>query len=146
MEIMMPSLMAILLATGIAFFVIPDLAPSVLIVISSILLAYAIYTHMNRFGITEYERATWTYKIREYMGFIILAVVLVAGYGFMIMNENVGGSYRKYLPTFGSGSSSNAASLGPISFPATGGGMGTVARTVSSRINELLKKGRITVD
>jgi hypothetical protein len=143
MEIMMPSLMVILLATGIAFFVIPDLAPSVLILVSSILLAFAIYTHMNRFGITEYERATWIYTIRDYMGFIILAVVLAAGYGFMLINENVGGQYRKYLPTFGSSSSTN---MGPLSLPTSGGGMGVVARTVSSRINELLRKGRISVD
>lgn len=144
MEIMMPSLMAVLLATGIAFFVIPKLAPFVLVVVSSILLAYAIYTHMNRFGVSEYERATWIYRIRDYMGFIILAVLLAAGYGFLLINENVGGQYRRYIPTFGT--SGAGSSMGPISFPTSGGGMGMITRTVSSRINELIKKGRISID
>jgi hypothetical protein len=143
MEIMMPSLIAILLATGVAFYVIPDLAPSVLIIVSSILLAFAIYSHVNRFGITEYERATWIYKIRDYSGFIILAFILAAGYGFLLMNENVGsGSFRRYIPTFGSRNSSNSS----ITMPTMGGGMGAIARTVSSRINELVKKGRITLE
>lgn len=136
----MPSLIAILLATGVAFYVIPDLAPSVLIIVSSILLAFAIYSHVNRFGITEYERATWVYKIRDYSGFIILAVILAAGYGFLLLNENYGGPLRRYVPTFGS--RANA----PITMPTIGGGMGTIARTVSSRINELMRKGRITLD
>ena len=125
----MPSLVAMLLAVGVAFFVIPKIAPSILMIISSIVLVLAILSHVNRFGVTEYERAAWIYQIKEYMGLIIFAVILVAAYGFLTINKTP---------------ESQQSSLSLPSF--TGGGMRTVMKTVGSRIGQLMHKGRISID
>ncbi len=129
----MPSLVAMLVAVAIAFFVIPRLAPSVLIVVSSLVLAGAVFMHYDRFGVTEYERATWMYNIKQYTGFIIFGVILLGGYGFLYMQKQ-------------SGSGSSNISMPALNMPTVGGGMGVVAKTVSSRIRELMQKGRISID
>lgn len=132
---MMPSLIALLLAVAIAYFVIPQLAPSVLILVSAVILAWAIYTHATRFAVTEYERATWTYKIGQYSGLIVFGTILLIGYGLFFMNGQSG-----------SGNVLPGPSMPNLNMPTVGGGFGTIARTVRSRMGELMRKGRITLD
>jgi len=128
MELLIPSLVVLIVATAIAIFVLPRVAPNVLLITSAVLLGYAVLEHYKRFGITEYERATWIYSIKDYMGYIVLAIIILGAYGFYVMNVGTSGS----MPA--------------LSAPTSGGGMGTIARTVRSRIGELVTKGRISLD
>ena len=131
MELLIPSLVAILVAVAISFFVIPRLAPSILVVASAVVLAVALYSHYTRFGVTEYERATWVYNIGQYSGMIVLAAVILGAY---FMFGSGGGNY-----------SMSNSSMPSLSVPTIGGGFDTIFETSSSRIRELLRKGRITV-
>jgi hypothetical protein len=126
MEIMMPSLIALLLAVAVAYFVVPRVAPTILVIVGSVILAWAVYVHSTRFGITEYERATWMYRLHEYTGLFFFAGILLGGY-FLFFRQSGG-------------------SMPPMEMPTTGGGFGTIARTVRSRMGELMRKGRITVN
>ncbi len=129
MEILMPSLIALLIAVAVAYFVIPRLAPTVMVIVGSVILAWAVYAHASRFGVTEYERATWMYRLHEYTGFLIFAGILLGGY-FLYFRQS-GGS-ESSMPT--------------LEMPTVGGGFGTIARTVRSRMGELMRKGRITLN
>lgn len=129
----MPSLIALLLAVAVAYFVIPQMAPSVLIIVSAVILAWAVYSHATRFAVTEYERATWTYKLKDYTGLFVFGTILVIGYGMFFMQGQSGGIISN-------------SPMAPVNLSTVGGGFGTVARTVRSRIGELLRKGRITLD
>jgi hypothetical protein len=141
MELMIPSLMALLIAVAIAYFVMPKFAPSVLVTSSMIVLGLALFTHMKQFGVSEYERATWIYKIKDYGSYIMIGVVLLGTYGFYAMNNmELPGPVKNILPSMSS------PSMPALSFPMSGGGMDTVAKTVTSRIGQLLKKGRISFD
>jgi len=134
MELMMPSLIALLLGVAVAYFVIPQLAPNVLIIVSAVILAWAVYVHASRFAITEYERATWTYKISQYSGLLIFGLILLIGYGLFFMQGQSGSGVL------------TGSIMSPVNVGTVGGGFSTVARTVRSRMNELLRKGRITLE
>lgn len=128
----MPSLIAMLLAVAVSYFLIPKLAPNVLIIVSSIVLAWALYTHSKQFGITEYERATWYYKFNQYSGLFVFGIIVLVGYYFFFAKGQSGAG--------------NASNMPALNMPTVGGGFGTIARTVHSRMSELLRKGRITLD
>lgn len=120
----MPSLAMLLAAVAVAFFVIPRLAPAVLMTTSAIVLAIAIYMHISQFGVMEYERSTWQNNFKTYTSLIMVALVIFAGLGYYFMN----------------GSPAPTSFTGPIS----GGGFDHVIGTAVSRINQLMRKGRIT--
>ena len=130
----MPSLIALLLGIAVAYFLVPKLAPNVLMIVGSVILAWAIYSHVQRFGVTQYERATWTYKLSQYSGFILVGVVLLVGYVMYYMNGQSGSGNMLGTP------------MPPVTMPTVGGGFGMIAKTVSSRVGELLRKGRISLD
>jgi hypothetical protein len=132
MELLIPSLVAILLAVAASFFIYTYAAPTVLVIAGSVVLAVAIYSHFKRFGITEYERATWYKNLKDYSAFIIFGVILFVGYMMYAANGN---------------GLSGAGTMPALQMPtAVGGGMGTVAKTVHSRLSELMRKGRITLN
>ena len=87
---------------------------------------------MTQFGVSEYERATWIYKIKDYSSYILIGLVLLGAYGFYAMNNWNSTPVVPVMP--------------PIANPIVGGGMGQIAKTVSSRIGQLIKKGRISLD
>ncbi len=127
----MPSLVMLLLGVAVAYFLVPKLAPNVLMIVGSVLLAWAIYNHATKFGITEYERATWYYKLGSYSSYLVFGVILLVGYVlFFARGQNGAG----------------AAPMPNVTMPVVGGGFGMIARTVSSRVGELLRKGRISLD
>lgn len=129
MELIIPSLALLLLAVAVAFFIIPKFAPATLMMTSAIVLVIAIYMHWSQFGVSQYERATWTNNIKDYGAYIILGIVLLGAYGFYAMNNVSGGS-----------------AMPAITSPLSGGGFHVVAKTVSSRLGELMRKGRISLD
>ncbi len=133
----MPSLALILLAVAIAFFVMPSFAPSILITGSVITLVAAIYFHMSQFGVMEYERSTWQYNLRKYSSYVMIGAIILGAYGFYAMNQSGSDSV---LPSV------TSPALPALGMPAIGGGMDTVYRTASSRLHELLRKGRISLD
>jgi uncharacterized membrane protein len=128
MEILIPSLALLLAAVAFAFFVIPRLAPTVLIGTSSIVLAVAIYMHMKRFGVMEYERSTWQNSLRAYSSYVIFGLIILGAVGFLAVNTK-----NAIVP-----------SLPAMTTPSIGGGFDDVIGTAVSRINQLMRKGRIT--
>lgn len=120
----MPSLALLLAAVAVAFFVIPRLAPAVLMTTSAIVLAIAIYMHISRFGVMEYERSTWQNNFKTYTSLTMIGLVLMATIGYYFMN----------------GSPASGGFTGPVS----GGGFDHVIGTAVSRIHQLMRKGRIT--
>jgi len=92
----------------------------------------ALYIHWSQFGLSEYERATWQNNLKQYSSLLLMAVVLLAAYGFYVLNQ---------------GSSSAAASFPVLeateAAPTTGGGLKTVLKTVTSRLSQLFKHGRL---
>ena len=142
MEIFFPSLVALLVGVAIAFFVLPRLAPVILISGSAIVLGLALYLHYSRFGRMEYETATWQYNLRKYSSWVILGAILIAAYGFYTMNS---GELAAALPSpIASVVQANASpALPSLESPMLGGGFGNVAATVTRRIGSLMRHGRI---
>lgn len=132
MEILIPSLALILGAVAVAYFIFPKIAPQILIISSSVVLAIAIFMHVSQFGVAEYERATWMYNIKQYSAFFMVALVIAGAYGFYKLNQ--GSSY------FGQ----NSSPLPSLTVPTMGGGFDHVAKTAASRIQQLMRKGRIS--
>lgn len=126
-------LVFILAAVMICYFVLPNMAPPVIIGAGIILLIITAYKHWTTFGTMEYERATWQYNLRQYGSYVIMGMVLLGAYGFYAMNDTSGGA-----------ASSNVSALPTSSM--IGGGFGTVIKTASSRITELMRRGRITLN
>lgn len=137
MELLIPSLALILLAVAIAFFVMPSFAPAILITGSVVTLVAAVYLHMSQFGVMEYERSTWQYNLRKYSSYVMIGAIILGAYGFYAMNQSGGSSVMSSITT---------PALPAIAMPAVGGGVDTMFRTASSRLNELLRKGRISLD
>jgi hypothetical protein len=147
MELLIPSLVGLLIAVAFAYFVMPRFAPTILVTASSVVLVAAIYMHAKQFGVSEYERATWIYKIKDYFGYVIFGTVLIGAYGFYAMNNiELPSSVKNMVPNMPSMPS--MPSMPAISMPTIGGGggMDAIAKTVTSRIGQLIRKGRITLE
>ena len=123
MELLMPSLAALLFGIAIAFLVVPKMAPTMLFGGSAVVLVLAVFSHYSKFGRMEYEQSTWQNNLRSYAKYILLLMVL--GIAFMVYAQNYG--------------------TASISWPKSGGGIDSVFRIASSRINELMRKGRISL-
>ncbi len=145
MELFVPSLVFLLVGVAIAYFVLPSIAPTLLIAGSAVVLLGALYLHYSRFGAMEYEASTWQYNLKRYSNWVIFAAILLGAYGFYAMNT---GSAEAVLPApVASTVSNNFASpaLPALSPPMMGGGMGAVFKTASSRLGELMRRGRLNL-
>lgn len=131
MQLLFPSLILLLAAVAIAFFILPRVAPMVLVIGSGITFAIALYFHWSKFGVSEYDRATWQNNLKQYGSLLLMAIILLAAYGFYAMNQGAAG---EALAT---------PALPALMAPATGGGLGSLMKSVSSRISHLVKHGRI---
>jgi hypothetical protein len=141
MELFIPSLVFLLAAIAVAFFVLPTIAPFMLIAGSAVVLAGALYLHYTRFGVMEYERATWQENLQKYANWVIFAAILLGAYGFYAMNQN-----SSALPAPLAEAVVSPAPA-PLSMPVmSGGGIGTVYKTVVGRLGELMRRGRISTD
>ena len=126
MELLIPGLAFLLLGVALAFFWIPTIAPAILMSGSVVTIAAALFLHYNRFGNDEYNRSTWQNNVKTYARWVIVGVVFFGIYVFYALN--------------------NDAPLPPMSLPKIGGGLDSVIDTAASRIGELMKKGRISLD
>jgi len=140
MELLIPSLAFILLAVAIAFLVLPTFAPMILVSGSAVMLVIAMYLHVHKFGAMEYRASTWQDNLRKYTSYVLVAAILMGAYGFYAMNNST--SVQSIMP-----SAATAAIVTPplpaITMPTVGGGLHTVARTVTSRMKDLMRHGRM---
>jgi hypothetical protein len=144
MELVVPSLVALLVGIAIAFFVLPRLAPTILIGGSAVVLGLALYLHYSRFGRMEYEQSTWQYNLKAFGGWIIVGAILLGAYGFYAMNTGavIAPGIMSSLGAPATPAPSNNA-MPPLALPMTGGGFKNVANTAMNRIGNLMKHGRI---
>ncbi len=77
MEFFLPSILFLLVACGIVFFVIPRFGPLVLAGISLVLLILGIYNHYSMFA-TEYRLSTWQSGMIGYAPFIMIGALVLA--------------------------------------------------------------------
>ena len=70
MELFVPSLVFLLVGVAIAYFVLPSIAPTLLIAGSAVVLLGALYLHYSRFGAMEYEASTWQYNLKRYSNWV----------------------------------------------------------------------------
>ena len=139
MQLLFPSLVLLLAAVAIAFFVFPRVAPMVLVVGSAITFLLALYVHWSQFGIAEYDRSTWQNNLRQYSSLLMMAVVLLAAYGFYAMNQGGMGEAPAPAAEAVANVAANAGNVAPVA----GGGFRSVFKTVASRLSHLFKHGRM---
>lgn len=77
MEFFLPSILFLLVACGIVFFVIPRFGPLVLAGVALILLILGVYNHYSMFA-TEYRLSTWQSGMIGYAPFIMVGALVVA--------------------------------------------------------------------
>lgn len=161
MQLLFPSLVLLLASVAIAFFVFPRVAPLVLVIGSAMTFLLALYMHRSQFGVSEYERSTWQNNLKKYSSLILMAIVLLAAYGFYAMNQGGSAAANAAAPAAAAVVAANAAPAAaaaaaavPAAAAATaatatapaaaaGGGFKAVFRTVSHRLKSLFKNGRI---
>lgn len=103
MEFFLPSILFLLVACGIVFFVIPRFGPLVLAGISLILLILGIYNHYSLFQ-TEYRLSTWQSGMIGYAPFImigglVLAIILYLLYLAPVGGANANTNMRAFSPS-----------------------------------------------
>lgn len=84
MELFIPSVLVLLLAAAVVFFVLPRFGAPVLALISVALLVFGIYHHINAFG-TEYKLSTWHLGLVSYAPYIMIGGLLVV-IGFYLLS------------------------------------------------------------
>jgi len=75
MELFIPSVLLVLLAAAVVFFILPRLGPTVLAVVAMGLLAFGVYNHMKAFG-NEYRLSTWQIDYMAYAPYLLVGLVL----------------------------------------------------------------------
>lgn len=136
---LVPGLVLILLAVALSFFAVPMLAPAVLLGGSVVLFAIALYVHWSKFGRDEYEKSALWYNAKDYLPLIMVAVIIIGCAIFWSMNQAASSGAVPALQ----GGYFGPSNMSEISMPAFGGGLMDIAMTAGSRIQSLLKKGRL---
>jgi hypothetical protein len=91
MEFFLPSILFLLVACGIVFFVIPRFGPLVLAGISLVLLVLGIYNHYSLFQ-TEYRLSTWQSGMVAYAPFIMIGALVLAIILYLLYLVPLGGN------------------------------------------------------
>ena len=94
MEFFLPSILFLLVACGIVFFVIPRFGPLVLAGISLILLILGIYNHYSIFQ-TEYRLSTWQSGMIGYAPYIMIGALVLAIILYLLYLVPAGGNSGK---------------------------------------------------
>ena len=98
MELFIPSVLLLLLAAAVVFFVLPRFGAPTLAIISVALLIYGIYQHMNAFG-SEYRLSTWQLGLVSYAPYIMVGGLLVVIAFYLISISPLGaGSTAPNMP------------------------------------------------
>jgi hypothetical protein len=86
MELFIPSIVVLLFAALVCFFVLPNMSPYVLGILSLLMFGIGIWQHYSMFPYEYRTPSMVTDMMREYAGFIMLIVVIIIGIG-MILNS-----------------------------------------------------------
>lgn len=98
MELFIPSVLLLLLAAAVVFFVLPRFGAPTLAIVSVALLVYGIYQHMNAFG-SEYRLSTWQLGLVSYAPYIMVGGLLVVIAFYLISISPLGaGSTAPNMP------------------------------------------------
>ena len=76
MEFFLPSILFLLIAAAIVFFVIPRFGPLVLAIVSLVLLTIGMYNHYTLFQ-NEYKASTWQLGLVAFAPYIMIGVVIL---------------------------------------------------------------------
>ena len=89
MELFIPSVLILLLAAAVIFFVLPRFGAPILALISVGLLVYGIHQHMNAFG-NEYRFSTWQLALVNYAPYLMVGGLLVVIAFYLISMSPLG--------------------------------------------------------
>ncbi len=87
MELFLPSVIVLLLAAAVIFFLLPKFGPATLALVSAVLLALGLYQHYTTFG-TEYRFSTW--QLVSFSPYILIGGLLVVIAIFLLYTLPVG--------------------------------------------------------
>jgi uncharacterized membrane protein HdeD (DUF308 family) len=76
MEFFLPSVLLLLVAAAVVFFVLPKFGPATLALVSAILLIMGLYQHSAQFG-NEYRFSTWQLGLVSFAPYILVAGLLI---------------------------------------------------------------------
>ena len=77
MELFLPSVLVLLLAAAVVFFVFPSLGPMTLAIVSAVLLTLGAYQHWAQFGV-EYRLSTWYLGLMAFAPYVMVGGLLLA--------------------------------------------------------------------
>lgn len=83
MELVLPSIFLLLLASLFAYLVVPRFGPMTLAIVSLLALVAAIVDHAYRFS-NEYRMSTWQTALRSYSSWIVLGFALIIAIVFLM--------------------------------------------------------------
>ena len=127
MEFFLPSILFLLVACGIVFFVLPRFGPLVLAIVSLVLLGLGIYNHYSMFE-SEYRLSSWQMGAVGYAPFIMIGALVL---GIVL--------YLLYLVPSGSNANSNNGFETPkLNLPPAE----TATNVVTEGVNNMLRKGQ----
>ena len=76
MEFFLPSLFVFLLTIIVAFAIIPNFSPTILVIFALVLLVAGTYYHITMFK-TEYELSTWQEKLKLFGPGIVIVITII---------------------------------------------------------------------
>ena len=117
MELFLPSVLVLLLAAAVVFFVFPSFGPATLAIVSAILLSLGAYQHWAQFG-NEYRLSTWWLGLIAYapylmVGGLLLAIIIYLGYLLPVSSSSNSTASIIPMPTISNMPSANT-STNPI--------------------------------
>lgn len=89
MELFLPSVIVLLLAAAVVFFLLPRFGPATLAIVSAGLLALGLYQHYTTFG-TEYRFSTW--QVASFAPYFLIAGLLIVIAIFLLYTMPVAGA------------------------------------------------------
>jgi hypothetical protein len=83
MDLVLPSITAILFALAIIVYIFPKIAPVILAFFATVALVYGIYSHYSMFG-PEYIGMTWVDKARKIIPQIMVGLIIIFLIGYLL--------------------------------------------------------------
>lgn len=112
MELFLPSVIVLLLAAAVVFFLLPKFGPATLAIVSAVLLVFGLYQHYSTFQ-TEYRFSTW--QMTAFSPYYLIGGLLTVLAIFFLYTIPVGGGSSEVavpnveLPTVSSMPSANTS-------------------------------------
>ena len=91
MELFLPSIAVLLVASLIVFLILPRIGAPVLAVLSLVLLTFGVYNHYALFY-SEYRFSTWQDRLKFYGPFILIGALILAILSYMGFLFGTGGA------------------------------------------------------